>query len=437
MSPLASYRRLFRLVGPLYVVIAFLGRLPAAMSQMGTLLLVSDATGSYAAGGTAAGALAVANAVCSPVAGAVADGRGQRPVVLAQSVGGALGLLALVAVAAGGGSGGALALVAAAAGAFIPQVGPLARVRWRPLTRTAGRDQGRLVETAFSYEGAADEASFVLGPALLGLVIAIASPGTALTLAAGLLVVFGTAFALHPTARLAHAHRPVAAHTGRLLTASLAVLLVAQSLVGAVFGSVQTGTSALATAAGQPGLAGLVHAVLGVGSVVAALAMAAVPERVPVAVRSLASACLLLLLASPLLLVDGVLPLVGVVLLLGVAVGPFMISNFVLAERAADPSRVAAAMTLMAGATGIGYAVGSGTAGRLADSSGHTAAFAVTVTAAGLAVLVALVAQPALRRLTRHRAGHDGLTHDGGTQHGVTQQPGSVAHESVRNAQTD
>ena len=41
MSPLASYRRLFSLAGPLYVAIAFIGRLPLAMAQMGTLLLVA------------------------------------------------------------------------------------------------------------------------------------------------------------------------------------------------------------------------------------------------------------------------------------------------------------------------------------------------------------------------------------------------------------
>ena len=79
VSPIASYRRLFALAGPLYVVTAFLGRLPLAMSQMGALLLVSSATGSYAAGGLAAGALAVANAVCSPVAGALADRRRPAP----------------------------------------------------------------------------------------------------------------------------------------------------------------------------------------------------------------------------------------------------------------------------------------------------------------------------------------------------------------------
>ncbi|RIQ28154.1 MFS transporter, partial [Jiangella rhizosphaerae] len=78
MSPLSSYRRLLSLAGVGYVVVAFLGRLPLAMSQLGTLLLVSDATGRYAAGGLAAGALAVANAVGAPLAGGIADRVGQR-----------------------------------------------------------------------------------------------------------------------------------------------------------------------------------------------------------------------------------------------------------------------------------------------------------------------------------------------------------------------
>jgi MFS family permease len=50
----------------------------------------------------------------------------------------------------------------------------------------------------------------------------------------------------------------------------------------------------------------------------------------------------------------------------------------------------AAAMTLLAGATGIGYAIGSAVAGRLADTAGHTAAFAVTVTAGATALVLAL-----------------------------------------------
>jgi hypothetical protein len=43
--------------------------------------------------------------------------------------------------------------------------------------------------------------------------------------------------------------------------------------------------------------------------------------------------------------------------------------------------------------------VGSAAAGRLADEHGHTGAFAVTVTAAASAAVLAAASQPLLRRL--------------------------------------
>jgi MFS family permease len=407
VSPIASYRRLFALAGPLYVVTAFLGRLPLAMSQMGALLLVSSTTGSYAAGGLAAGTLAVANAVCSPVAGALADRVGQRPVVLVQSVLGGLALATLVALAAAGSSTTALVAAAGVAGALVPQIGPLARVRWRPITQDSGLHQPRLVEAAFSYEGAADEASFVLGPAMLGTLVAVAAPGAGLLTAAVLLLVFGVSFALHPTARLAHAARPDHHAGGRLLTPVFAVLLLAQLLIGVIFGSVQTGTTVLATAAGQPGTAGLVHAVLGIGSVAAGLAIAALPERIGHATRVLATAAALFVLALPLLWTDSLRSLALVVLVLGFAAAPYMTSNFPRGARAAPAAKVGAAMTLLAAATGLGYAVGSATAGRLADASGHTSAFAVTVSAGAAALLLAALAQPLLRGVVRRPAEAD------------------------------
>jgi MFS family permease len=399
MSPIASYRRLFSLAGPLYVAVAFIGRLPLAMAQMGTLLLVAETTGSYGTGGAAAGALAVANAVGAPVAGSLADRVGQRPVVFVQSVLGGLGLIALVVLAHAQVAPWAVITSAALAGAAMPQIGPLARVRWRPITRHQEHHQPRLMEAAFSYEGAADEASFVLGPALLGLIVVVASPELALVIAASVLLVFGCAFALHPTARLTHAHRPEAAPGARLITAAFVVLLAAQLLVGVVFGSIQTGTTVLATDAGQAGIAGLVHACLGVGSVIAGLAVAALPARFGYASRVLVAAIGLGLLSLPLLVTDTVPQLFAVVLVLGFVVAPYMISVFMLGERAAPVQRVGAAMTLLAGATGIGYAVGSATAGRLADLHGHSGAFAVTVGAGVAAAVLAAASQPVLRRL--------------------------------------
>ncbi|MBD3945130.1 MFS transporter [Nocardioides ganghwensis] len=396
MTPLASYRRLLHLAGPTYVLIAFVGRLPLAMSQLGTLLLVSTASGSYGLGGLSAGALAVANAVGAPVAGSLADRVGQRPVVLVQSLLGATGLALLVAVVGGDAAPTTVVLTAAATGLLLPQVGPLARVRWRPMTRTTGTHQRRLVDAAFSYEGAADEASFAIGPALVGLSVAAFSPGGAMLLAAVLLAVFGSAFALDPSARLTHAaERP--AGSGRLLGAAFLVLVGAQVSIGMLFGATQTGATVLATDAGTPGVAGLVHATLGIGSAIAGLATAYVPERIGHERRALVAAWALLALSLPLLVVDSLATATVTVLVLGVAVAPYMIAVFSLAERVVPPARVGAAMTTLASATGLGYALGSSLAGRLADQSGATSAFAVTVGATVLAAGLMTTQQRRLR----------------------------------------
>lgn len=389
MSPIDSYRHLFGLTGRTYIAVAFIARLPLAMSQLGTLLLVSAATGSYGAGGFCAGALAVANAVGAPFWGLRADRLGQRRVVAVQSLAGAAGLLGVLLVVGADLPWGAAAVASAVAGLLLPQIGPLARVRWRPITAGSGTRQHRLVDAAFSYEGAADEASFVLGPALIGLGVSLASPTVALALAATALAVFGTWFALHETAVVTHA---ATAHTtdaaGRLLTPALVVLCIAQLLVGSVFGSVQTGTSVLATTAGSPGLTGYFHALLGVGSVIAGLAVAGLPASFPLPARLRWFAVGLLALSAPLLLVGSLAALVPVLLVLGCTVAPYMITTFTLAERVTPASLTGAAMTVLAAATGLGYAVGAAVAGRLADWGGHTPAYTVTVGAGVTAVLV-------------------------------------------------
>jgi len=397
VSPLASYRRLFELAGPTYVVVAFLARLPLAMSQLGTLLLVSEATGSYGLGGLSAGALAVANAIGAPFAGSLADRIGQRYVVLVQSLAGAASLTLLVVLVHVGSSDAAVVGAAALAGFAMPQVGPLARARWRPITARSGAQQRRLVDVAFSYEGAADEASFAIGPALVGLGVVAVSPGGALLLAAALMAIFGTAFALHRTGRAVRTHGS-ALVSGRLVTPVLLVLATAQLLVGTLFGATQTGTTVLATAAGHPGFAGLVHATLGLGSAVAGIGTAFLPERIGPERRILGAGAALLVLSVPLLFVDSLLGLTATVGLLGCAVAPFMIGVFTLAERIVAQARVATAMTLLASATGIGYALGSTVAGRLADHHGYTAAFGVTVTAMGLAFALVSLSQRRLRR---------------------------------------
>jgi MFS family permease len=187
---------------------------------------------------------------------------------------------------------------------------------------------------------------------------------------------------------------------GRLLVPAFAVLVVAQVTIGSLFGATQTGATVLATDLGKPGLAGFVHATLGVGSALAGLATAYVPERIGHERRALVAAWALLAFSVPLLLVDTLLATTATVLVLGLAVAPYMIAVFSLAERVVPPSRVGAAMTMLASATGLGYALGSSLAGRLADTSGATAAFSVTVGATGVAVLLMSSQQQRLRSAT-------------------------------------
>jgi MFS family permease len=401
LSPLVTYRRLLNLAGPGYVIVAFLGRLPLAMSQLGALLLVSTSTGRYTAGGLTAGTLAAANAIGAPVAGAIADRVGQRPVVLTQSLVAATALASLVGLVTADAPLQNVVAVAAVVGLAIPQVGPLARVRWRPMTTKAGDAQSRLIDAAFSYEGAADEASFVLGPALVGAIAVLINPGAALLVAAALLAVFGCWFALHPTARAGHHGADGAALQRRLITAGLVILAAAQLLIGVIFGATQTGTAALATLEGKPGVAGLVHALLGVGSVIAGLSVAGLPERFGYERRLVTFAGALFILSAPLLAVGTISALVPVVIALGFAVAPYMITVFTLAERIVPPNRVGTAATLLAGATGIGYALGSALAGGLADLGGYRPAFAVTVTAGTVALLLAVIVRPRLAGAAR------------------------------------
>ncbi|GAE76658.1 hypothetical protein JCM18918_2470 [Cutibacterium acnes JCM 18918] len=67
-SSSVSYRTLFSLPGGTFVAVSALARLPLAMSQLGTLLLVSSpqVSGRLGPGGLAAGVVALAIAIGSP-----------------------------------------------------------------------------------------------------------------------------------------------------------------------------------------------------------------------------------------------------------------------------------------------------------------------------------------------------------------------------------
>ncbi|MFD7631164.1 MFS transporter [Streptomyces sp. NPDC059851] len=410
VGTVASYRRVIALTGPLLPLVSFLARLPVAMTQFGSVLLVAETSGSLATAGIVGGGLSAGQVLCGPVLGRLADRHGQRPVVLAAAAVNAVATAALVAGALGGLPTVPLTAIGAVAGASVPLVGPLARTRSVALAHRSGAGED-VVGAVHSLEGTLDEVSFVLGPALVGLAALAAHPAVALGLAAALVAVFGTAFALHPTAEAAApapapVSTPQAPRGGRVRHPGV-VYAVRGSLLlqGAMFGACQAGIAALTARLGVPGQAGTVYAAMGVVSAAAGLALGALPARIGLRLRWRAATAAALLLSVPLLFTHTLVPLYAVVTVLGAAYAPHLITAFSLTERAVEPARLAEATAYAASALVAGQALALAVSGRLAEAYGPAGAFAVAVGAAAAALLIALGARvPAARTHTAGRA---------------------------------
>ena len=400
------FARLPQLAGPGFLPLGLFARLPLAMLTVGTLTLVTSNSGSYALGGTAAGAVGIGSALGAPVLGSLADRRGQRPVLFLAAALNTLAVVALIltASAMGAPAGFPAAVLAAAflSGASCPQVGPLARVRWMALTSQGNApDNRRDLDTALSYESTADEVTFVLGPALVGILASLLAPWLPLALAAAMTITLVPAFAAHRTHRAVPAarRRPPAAGRRRRGGMPAAVLLpvVAMVCMGTFFGSTQAALSSFSASYATSELAGLLYAVMGLSSAAAALSVAYWPQRFSLSLRWVVSAALMAGLAALLLVPSSLGAMVAVLLILGVPVGPVMVTVFAVGGVVAPEGRLGTVMTALASGIVAGTAIGSSLGGGLAQDHGYAAAFLVPACAASALALLGAASVVVLR----------------------------------------
>jgi MFS family permease len=436
----SRFARLPQLAGRSFIPLGLFARLPLAMLTVGTLTLVTSNSGSYALGGTAAGAVGIGSALGAPVLGTLADRRGQRPVLLFAAALNTAAVVALILAAAVLGTDGSFAagVLAAAflSGASCPQVGPLARVRWMALTSQGSAPANRRdLDTALSYESTADEITFVLGPALVGILASLLAPWLPLALAAAMTITLVPAFAAHRTHRAVpvtrrpavsagqHATLPAgqpaalppgqpaalppgqpaalpAGQTGarRRLPASVAVPVVAMVCMGTFFGSAQAALSSFSAHYASSEIAGLLYAVMGLSSAAAALSVAYWPQRFSLSWRWVLSAALMAALAVLLLVPASLGSMVLVLLILGIPVGPVMVTVFAVGGVVAPAGRLGTVMTALASGIVAGTAIGSAVGGSLAQDHGYGAAFLVPACAAAALALLGAAAAVVLRR---------------------------------------
>ncbi|MEN0102919.1 MAG: MFS transporter [Curtobacterium sp.] len=395
LQPRSSDASLIAHAGRSYFPIAFIARLPFAMMVVGVLTLVVASRDSVALGGINSAFVGIGSAVFGPLVGAAADRLGQRkvlvPVGLANGV--LLGVLPFVVQSAAPD----LAVLAMSflIGATAPQVAPMSRTRLVAIIRhrMSGDRRERVLSGTMAYESAADETVFIIGPFLVGLLASAIAPWVAVAGASVLTFVFVTAFALHPTGKLATGqHAVVAQAPARELLRPRLVVVVAGILgIGFFFGSTLTSLTAFMEVHGESSQAGLLYGLMGIGSAGLALGSAAFPKAFGIGWRWLVFGVVLLGGAVAFASADSVLA-VGIVLaIMGVGIGPTLVAQYSLGSDRSPVGRSATTMTILGSAVIVGQSLTSAVVGEVAERSGTETAMLFPALSAALVVLAAVV----------------------------------------------
>jgi len=278
----------------------------------------------------------------------------------------------------------------------------MSRARWAHLLG----DDERALHTANSFEQAADELCFMLGPVLASFLTGTFFPEAGTLVGAVLLLTGALLFA----AQRATEPPPRTGPAGGRTPLRIGPLLVCFVATGAVFGSMEVVTIAFADAQGHQSAGGAVLAFQAAGSFVAGLAYGALRPAGPAERRyPWCLAAMTALMSLPLLAArttGSLTALAPALLLAGMATAPTMVTAMTLVQRFTPEGRLNEGMTLAVTALLAGIACGSATGGWAAEHLSPTTGFTVPVTAAAVALLIAIGHKFAERISTDSRAPH-------------------------------
>lgn len=401
--PPGPYGRLFARPGTRAFTLAnLLARLPMGMFSVSAVVMIAGTRGSYALAGAVTATGLAATALVAPWTARLVDRYGQARVAVPATLVAALGSLALLLCVRYDAPAWTL-FAAYAATATTPNTGGMSRARWAHLL---DGDPDAL-HTANSFEQAADELCFMLGPVLAAFLCGAFFPEAGTLVGVVLLVTGVLAFAAQRSTEPPPSGRTTTGATtttppapSPLRSPGMPPLLAVCLALGAVFGSTEVVTIAFADAQGHRTAAGVVLALQAAGSCAAGLLYGrvrfagAAEDRYPWCVAAMTALLVLPLLAAS--LTGSLLLLSAALLVAGMATAPTMITNMTLVQRRTPDGRLNEGMTLAVTALLGGIACGSAAGGWAVEHLTPTAGYGVPVTAAAVALLVAL-AWPGVR----------------------------------------
>jgi MFS family permease len=392
-----GYLDLMRSPAGRLIAVAGIARLSWGIEGLALLFHVEDAADSFAAAGLAGGAVGVTSAVFAPLRGALVDRRGAPAMLVLGLAGGAL-IAAIAITPAAGPNALSYIILAGLTGVVAPPFTAWTRAG------LARRLSGDRLRHAYTVDNVFEESAFVLGPLVAGLVIAIATPGAALVVAACLVALGAIALVGWPAVRAWSPPRRERAEGGRTgLNGPLAVAFVCLGGMGAGVGFVEVGVAAFAEGEGSEGSAGLILAALSAGGIVGAFVYGARSWRGSIARQY---AVLLGLVGSGLALLalpEAVWGLVVLTAVAGLGFTPVFIANSLLIEELSPGRPSAVAFTWVSTSMNAGFAAGAAAGGGLVDEWGTDPAFIAAAAVVLASAALALALEPPFRRLSRAR----------------------------------
>ncbi|WP_105974362.1 MFS transporter [Streptomyces geranii] len=395
--PPGPYRRLFTLPGArAFTAGNLIARLPMGMFSVSAVIMIAGSRGSYALAGAVTATGLAATALVAPWTARLVDRHGQARIAVPATALAALGSLALLLCVRYGAPDWTL-FAAYAATATTPNTGGMSRARWAHLLDGDGKGDKAALHTANSFEQAADELCFMLGPVLAAFLCGALFPEAGTLVGAVLMMTGVLVFAAQRSTEPPVGPRVEGLHQGRtspLRAPGMRPLLAVCLATGAVFGSMEVVTIAFADERGHRAAAGAVLALQAAGSCAAGLLYGALRPTGPAERRHpWCLAAMTALMTLPLLAAattGSLLVLAGALLVAGMATAPTMITNMTLVQSRTPEGRLNEGMTLAV--TGLlgGIACGSAAGGWTAEHVSATAGYGVPVAAAASALLLSL-----------------------------------------------
>lgn len=392
MISLARYTALLRgaEVRRTYAV-SIVGRLPIGITGLAILLLAQGYTGSFTAGGAASGFYVAGLAAMAPAVGRIIDRYGPRLMLLASAVLFPTALVSLVLAARAAMAVPVLFALAAVAGAVFPPI----TVCMRTYLKRRFTDEG-LLAAAYSLESVLIELIFIVGPLLVALFVAAATPAAAVLFAA-LTGACGTVLFLRSPALRAWTIEPRTHGSllGPLANGRFAWLFLVILAYSTAFGLMEIAVAAFATHHESPALAGVLLGIMSAGSALGGIAYGSRTWGLRLA-RQFALALALMGVGLGVLAL-GWRPAAFALwcAIAGVIMAPALIMQAMLVARIASAEHSTEAFTWSTSALLSGVGVGLAAGGSILDFFDYRAAMGA---AAATAVAAALIAAVTLAR---------------------------------------